>query len=205
MQSMSPVQVRNFLRGVKLRAVPAPSNVPRVGNPPADGSASGYWSKWGSVQKGDPNTFPGGEWLPIGLGYDDTTVFNGTNGAATPADAPSFGPTAAVGNMPEGATPYVSSAVFTPFPFTIGTASNPVSPIIIPKNPSRAALLVQNLSGVTNLLINFGAPANLNLGFIIVPGGAALFDQFTPTNDIYAFFNNAAPQSGVIFEGTRDF
>jgi len=99
----------------------------------------------------------------------------------------------------------VSSAIFTPFPFTVGTTSKQISPVIIPKNAQRAAMLVQNLSAATNLYINWGAPANLNLGFIIVPGGAALFDQFTPINDVYAFFNNAVPQSGVIFEGTRDF
>jgi hypothetical protein len=202
MRNLSPAEVRDFLRGARFSGLPPPKDTPPAVSRPL--SAASYWGRWGSEPPGDPGTFPRREILPGGAEYNESTVFNGKNGAATPADAPSFSPTVAAG-IPEGAVAYVSSAIFTPFPFTVGTASRQISPVIVPKNPSRAALLMQNLSAATNLFINFGAPANVNLGFIIVPGGAALFDQFTPINDIYVFFNNAVAQSGVLFEGTRDF
>lgn len=205
-RQLSASDVRAFLRGVRLRGVPTPPDFSStVSRPAAPPSAASQWGAWGSEQPGDVATFPRGTLLPGGIPYDESTVFNGRNGAKTPADKPRFSAQPATVNLPLGAVPYVSSAIFTPFPFTVGTGSNPLSPIIVTHNTKRAALLVQNLSGVTNLFINFGAPANLNLGFIIVPGGAALFDQFTPINDIHVFFGNAVPQNGVIFEGTRDF
>jgi hypothetical protein len=211
-RSLSPAQVRQFLRGTNLADVSVPT---------ADGAAavfahaptakgtpeSDYWSQWGGIaaESGDPNTFPLGVMFSFGTQYDENIVFNGGPNAGSSGIVVPGSATAAPIANPNNAPPYVSSAIFTPFPFSCGTGSAQPSPVVCPTNPKRAALLIQNLSGVTNLFVNWGAPANTNLGFLIVPGGAALFDQFTPINDVYVFFNNAVAQNGVIFEGTRQF
>lgn len=211
-RTLSPSQVRDFLRGTNLGAV----SVPTVGGaaavfahaPTAKASPeAAYWSRWGGIdaEKGDPNTFPAGAMYDFAMPYGEDIVFNGGPNAGSTGIVVPAGASPSTITNPNNAPAYVSSAIFTPFPFSCGTLSAQPSPVVCNQNPQRAALLIQNLSGVTNLMVNWGAPASANLGFLIVPGGAALFDQFTPINAVYVFFANAAAQNGVIFEGTRAF
>jgi len=98
-------------------------------------------------------------------------------------------------------TDWVNRNTLSLFPFTIGTSAAR----IIPSNPLRTYLIVQNKSGGI-LYVNFGSkptafasieiPAGGNYEF----GGGATGGGFSPQDDIY-ILGSAASLNGVIGEG----
>lgn len=210
MNLLSPQDVADYLRSVGI----TPNNTPGVqrGYPAAntDGAGDGYWQRWGSVgadsnqySEQDPWSFPEAQkpWLNS-QPYDEATVFNASGNSsggaisdpsnyATPSGAAVAAPT------------WTNPVIFTPFPFSFGTASVQPSPVILSRNYQRCAMLIQNLSVLSNLYVSFGAPAAANLGIQLVPGGGVLLDVVCPNNDVYGFFPNAVAQPGVAFEGSR--
>lgn len=64
---------------------------------------------------------------------------------------------------------------------------------VLPANPARKFLLIQNSDPVGNIWVAFGIDAALNFGVKIASGGGAiLFDNNTPTSDVYAIGDIAA-------------
>ena len=88
------------------------------------------------------------------------------------------------------------------FPFVIGLASEQ----IIPANPLRAYVLIQNKSAVSNMLVNFGNDVTAFNGIIIIPLGnyefigGATGGSFSPSDSIHVL-GAAAGLNGVIVEG----
>lgn len=131
----------------------------------------------------DPNAMPMGE----GLEYSDAEVFNP--------------PQARLAYGPDG-VPFSLDKRYTSFPFRVGAASK----LILPDNPRRVSLLIQNKSATIDLFINFGTTADELSGFVI-PGGLSagiLLDVFCPKNAMYVSYPAAlSNQLGVVFEGTQ--
>lgn len=81
-----------------------------------------------------------------------------------------------------------------------------VAQIIIPANPRRAYVLVQNKDAVNDLLINFGQKPTAFNAVIIEPGGNYEFvggsfgGAFVPSNSVWVL-GTAATQDGVLVEG----
>lgn len=57
---------------------------------------------------------------------------------------------------------------------------------VLPANPRRTGLLIQNKDTTDTLFIGFGNASDTN-SFQIAPGGSALFDFTCPATEIYAF------------------
>lgn len=91
-------------------------------------------------------------------------------------------------------------ADYTPFPFfgTLPQVANGI--ILIPRNPNRSDLIVQNLSAKT-IYISFGPTSSPFYGFII-PTTQAFFlsNGIIPINDIY-INAGAADQAGIAILG----
>jgi len=86
----------------------------------------------------------------------------------------------------------------TQYPFNIAN----VATLVLPANFRRTYLIVQNLSAAAvDLYIGFNSSVNAANGLRIIAGGNYLGDYACPTDDIWAFFNNAAVQPGIIVEG----
>lgn len=125
----------------------------------------------GAYSEGDPNSWPQQP------GYADLPVFN----------PPALG----LENVWQNLT------IAQLIPFDVAN----VSTLIVTANPRRNGVLVQNQSAAaSNLYINFNADAAVTNGFLIAAGTAVLFDFTTPRDDITVFFDNAAPQHGVLVE-----
>ena len=96
---------------------------------------------------------------------------------------------------------WVNRYTLSLFPFTAGITSVR----ILPANPMRTYLIVQNTSA-SNMFINFGQNATLIAGLRIVPGGnyeqlgGAPAGSFITPDDIY-ILGAAAGLSGVVAEG----
>lgn len=103
------------------------------------------------------------------------------------------------GFAPDWENPYSQSN----FPFTIGTASQR----IIPDNPLRCYLIIQNKSG-GNLFVNFGQNATVFNGIQIIAGGnyeligGSQGGAFCPADGIY-IVGDAAGLDGVLSEGVK--
>jgi len=88
------------------------------------------------------------------------------------------------------------------YPFTIGLTSRQ----IVPANPLRCYLLVQNKSAVSDMFINFGSKATTANGIIIIPRGnyeftgGAVGGPFSPGNSVWVL-GAVAAMSGVLVEG----
>ena len=89
------------------------------------------------------------------------------------------------------------------FPFTLAAGA---SQRILPANPLRAYLLVQNKDAATDMFIAFNTNANAYNGILIIPEGNYEFiggergGCFVPKGDIYCF--STAAIDGVAVEGT---
>lgn len=89
------------------------------------------------------------------------------------------------------------------FPFIVGN----VSQQIIPANPRRSYLLIQNKSAAT-MFINFGSGASAFIGFRLLVGESLPFTggerggSFCPADSIHVI-GAAANQEGVIIEGVK--
>lgn len=88
------------------------------------------------------------------------------------------------------------------FPFVIGV----VSQQIIPANPLRAYVLIQNKSVASDMFINFGNDATTFNGIVIIPRGNYEFiggangGPFSPSDSIHVL-GAVAGMNGVIVEG----
>ena len=88
------------------------------------------------------------------------------------------------------------------FPFVIGIVSEP----IIPANPLRAYVLIQNKNAASDMFVNFGNDATAFNGIIIIPRGNYEFiggangGSFSPSDSIHVL-GAAAGMEGVIVEG----
>jgi len=106
------------------------------------------------------------------------------------------------GRGPRGAARWVNSYTSTNFPFIIGLESQQ----IVPANPLRTYLLIQNKDAGADMFINFGQKANAFNGVIIVPrgnyeliGGSA-GGPFVPSDSIW-LIGAVADMDGVLVEG----
>lgn len=90
----------------------------------------------------------------------------------------------------------------TNFPFVIGTTSEQ----IIPANPLRAYVLIQNKNAASDMFVNFGNSATTFNGIIIIPRGnyeligGAVGGPFSPSDSVHVL-GAAAAMQGVIVEG----
>jgi hypothetical protein len=97
---------------------------------------------------------------------------------------------------------WVNNYTATLFPFVIGLASQ----IIIPSNPLRTYVLIQNKDAVNDMFINFGNDATTFNGIIIIPRGnyeligGANGGPFCPSDSVHVL-GAAAGMNGVIVEG----
>ena len=98
-------------------------------------------------------------------------------------------------------TDWVNRNTLSLFPFTIGTTAQR----ILPANPLRTYLIVQNRSGGT-IFINFGQNPTLFSSLEIFAGGNITFEggatggAFSPQDDVY-LLGSAAALDGVAGEG----
>jgi len=98
-------------------------------------------------------------------------------------------------------TDWINRNTLSLFPFTIGTAAER----ILPSNPLRTYLIVQNKSGGT-IFINFGQNPTQFASLQIPAGGNLIFEggatggAFSPQDDIY-LLGSAAGLDGVAGEG----
>lgn len=72
------------------------------------------------------------------------------------------------------------------------------SVLVLPANPARVYLLVQNLGATDPLFINFAKDAAPTDGVRIVAGGNIIMDYACPTDDIFAFMNSAAAEQFIV-------
>ena len=204
---LSPAEVAAYLLRVGIKPANLPSEQVGTNEAGTDTGGDGFWQRFGSDNnygEQDPETFPAANspWLN-NRPYSETPVFNATGRGGTTSVPGATDYSTAAGAMVAAPT-WTNPVVFTAFPFSAGTAQSKPSPLIVPANAQRCAILIQNLSGVSNLYVNFGGPANANLGVLLVPDGSMLLDVVCPNNDVYIFFPNAAPQPGVAYQGTRN-
>ena len=88
------------------------------------------------------------------------------------------------------------------YPFIVGTAAQQ----ILPANPLRAYLLIQNKDGASDLFINFGQKPTAFNGLIIIPRGnyeligGATGGSFVPSDSVW-LLGDAANMEGVVIEG----
>ncbi len=105
---------------------------------------------------------------------------------------------------PGGRPGYRNSDTATNFPFVIGLQSTQ----IIPANPLRVYLLVQNKDAGADMFINFGQKANAFNGVIIIPRGNFEFigggpgGSFSPQDSVW-LLGAVADMNGVLVEGVR--
>lgn len=96
-------------------------------------------------------------------------------------------------------TDYINRNTLNLFPFVIGTTSRR----ILPGNPLRTYLAVQNKSGGI-IHVNFGSNATPVNSFDIPPGGNLILEGgvtgFSPGDDIY-LLGSLANLNGVVGEG----
>ena len=84
--------------------------------------------------------------------------------------------------------------------------ATPVALIVIPANPRRAYVLIQNKDAASDLLVNFGQKPTAFNGVIIEPGGNYEFvggsfgGAFVPSDSVWVL-GTAATQDGVLVEG----
>ena len=96
-------------------------------------------------------------------------------------------------NTPPQYTNYNTSFVA---PFVTGRTSSQV----LPTNPLRTFLLIQNLSAASNLYFNLGSGAGVNSGVLLSAGQGIVFDNTSPSDSINVYYDNATPQQGVVLE-----
>ena len=96
---------------------------------------------------------------------------------------------------------WVNNYTAATYPFVIGTTAEQ----IVPANPLRCYLLVQNKSGASDMFINFGQKATGGSVIIIPRGnyefvGVATGGPFSPGNSVW-LLGGAAALIGVLVEG----
>jgi len=101
-----------------------------------------------------------------------------------------------------GRLAWVNRYTATNFPFVIGTESEQ----IIPANPLRTYLLIQNKDAGSDMFLNFGQKANAFNGVIIIPRGnfeligGSQGGPFVPSDSVW-ILGAAAVMEGVLIEG----
>jgi len=97
---------------------------------------------------------------------------------------------------------WINNATQTNFPFVIGLASEQ----IIPSNPLRTYVIIQNKDPASNMFVNFGNSATVFNGVLIIPLGnyeligGANNGAHCPNDSIH-ILGAAAGMVGVISEG----
>lgn len=106
------------------------------------------------------------------------------------------------GRTPSGRPRWANTNTATNFPFVIGLTSEQ----IVPANPLRTYLLIQNKDAGADMFINFGQKANAFNGVIIIPRGnfefvgGAIGGSFSPQDSVW-LLGAVADMSGVLVEG----
>ncbi len=99
-------------------------------------------------------------------------------------------------------TDWINRNTLSLFPFTIGLTAQR----ILPANPLRTYLLMQNKGAVGNIFINFGQNPTAFASILIEPGGNIIFEggatggAFSPQDDIF-LLGSVAGIDGVVGEG----
>ena len=99
-------------------------------------------------------------------------------------------------------TDWVNRNTLSLFPFTIGIAANR----ILPANPLRTYLIIQNKAAIGNIFVNFGQNPTAFASVQIVAGGNYIFEggatggAFSPQDDVYVL-GSVAGIDGVAGEG----
>lgn len=101
-------------------------------------------------------------------------------------------------STPPQAVVSANGVPYTLYPFVLNATAQ-----ILPGNQRRAILIVQNQSAADDLYINFGQGAGVNFGLLLPAGEGLILDEVPPTDQIFAFFDSATPQSGIVIEGSR--
>lgn len=73
---------------------------------------------------------------------------------------------------------------------------------VLPSNPKRVLLLIQNQSTSQNMYLNFGSSATVNNAIVLTPGVGLVFDNSgnsCPSDSVHIAFA-AASQTGVVME-----
>jgi hypothetical protein len=81
-------------------------------------------------------------------------------------------------------------------PFVTADTSTPV----LPQNPLRKLLLVQNLSLANDLYFSLGGGASVYNGVLLTAQQGVIFDIVCPSDSVNVFFDNATPQPGLVLE-----
>lgn len=114
-------------------------------------------------------------------------------------------PTAAALQSREIAAPGMSGPPvqsFATYPFAISVTSGTNGAVsIIPSNPRRTLLLIQNQSAAQDLYVNLSGDAGLNNGLLLVAGQGVFFDVVCPYNAVSVYFGAATNEPGVVIEG----
>ncbi len=103
-----------------------------------------------------------------------------------------------LGLVPEWINNYTAAL----YPFVAGLVSEQV----VPANPLRTYLLIQNKNGASDMFINFGQKATALNGLIIDPGGnfeligGANGGAYCPSDSVW-ILGAAANLNGVLMEG----
>jgi hypothetical protein len=99
-------------------------------------------------------------------------------------------------------TDWVNRNTLSLFPFTIGLTARR----ILPANPLRTYLIMQNKAAIGNIFINFGQNPTAFASILIEPGGNIVFEggatggAFSPQDDIFVL-GSLAGLDGVMGEG----
>ena len=103
---------------------------------------------------------------------------------------------------PPQAQRWLNKSSASNYPFRIGTTSEQ----IVPANPLRTYLLIQNKDAGADMFVNFGQKATLFNGIIIIPRGnfeligGARGGAFCPFNSVW-ILGDVADMEGVLIEG----
>lgn len=71
---------------------------------------------------------------------------------------------------------------------------------ILPDNPRRTLLLIQNLDATANLYFNLGSGASVFNGVRLEAGEGYVFDVACPADSLFVFFDSASNSSGIVLE-----
>lgn len=118
-------------------------------------------------------------------------------------DLPYQPPAGPVLNPGAGLVPdWINRYTMSSFPFVIGVTAEQV----LPANPLRAYIIVQNKNAASDMFINFGVQASANNSLIIIPRGnyeligGANGGSFVPSDSLWVL-GAVAGMQGIALEG----
>lgn len=132
--------------------------------------------------------------------YDESDVFRGGSGTDSGYSIN------AQTRLPQVIKPDIvlNLTSFATYPFALSRSSgNNGSVQIVPSNPRRTFLLVQNQDTSADMYLNFSSGAAVGSGILLIAGQGIFFDtdKGTPNNSVFVFMNSATAAPGVVVEG----